>query len=227
MNIVHRGWYKWVYSFGCFCSGRNKVGLEGIAWDQQGQRRWNDASTQNVRWGSQTMLKRGWLSSCKFQDKIVFNSNYRSIWNWSSWIPPSSTPRKSDTVLGTEESCLALATGLWQDETVSKTRNIFYSLVVIIHSQKVWNDISCYHEKEWICEDSEKLLKKMGLAWTFGGQKKMDMHKFVWQGSCSVFIRKDVHHGNFTQSYKCRKLECLTKQKPPHHITGGAWFEDI
>ena len=29
---------------------------------------------------------------------------------------------------------------------------------------KVWNDISCYHEKEWICEDSEKLLKKMGLA---------------------------------------------------------------
>jgi len=52
---------------------------------------------------------------------------------------------KSDTVLGTEESCLALATGLWQDETV-------------------WNDISCYHEKEWICEDSEKLLKKMGLA---------------------------------------------------------------
>merc|ERR1712172_277592 len=52
---------------------------------------------------------------------------------------------KSDTVLGTEESCLALATGLWQDETV-------------------WNDISCYHEKEWICEDSEKLLEKMGLA---------------------------------------------------------------
>ena len=76
---------------------------------------------------------------------------------------PLPSPRKSDTVLGTEESCLALATGLWQDETVSKKRNIFYSLVAI-HSQKVWNDISCYHEKEWICEDSEKLLKKMGLA---------------------------------------------------------------
>ena len=79
-------------------------------------------------------------------------------------ILPLPSPRKSDTVLGTEESCLALATGLWQDETVSKKKNIFFSLVVIIHSQKVWNDISCYHEKEWICEDSEKLLKKMGLA---------------------------------------------------------------
>jgi len=52
---------------------------------------------------------------------------------------------KSSTILGEEESCLALATGLWQDETV-------------------WNDISCYHEKEWICEDNEKLLEKMGLA---------------------------------------------------------------
>ena len=29
---------------------------------------------------------------------------------------------------------------------------------------QVWNDISCYHEKEWICEDSQKLLEKMGLA---------------------------------------------------------------
>ena len=29
---------------------------------------------------------------------------------------------------------------------------------------QVWNDISCYQEKEWICEDSQKLLEKMGLA---------------------------------------------------------------
>jgi len=39
-----------------------------------------------------------------------------------------------------EESCLALATNLWQDETV-------------------WNDIACYHEKPWICEDNPKLLR--------------------------------------------------------------------
>ena len=45
---------------------------------------------------------------------------------------------------GEEESCLALATGLWQQETV-------------------WNDIACYHEKEWICEDSDILLKQAGL----------------------------------------------------------------
>jgi len=51
---------------------------------------------------------------------------------------------KSDTVLGEKESCLALATGLWQDETV-------------------WNDIACYHEKQWICEDNEGLLKQVGL----------------------------------------------------------------
>lgn len=52
---------------------------------------------------------------------------------------------KSESVRGEEESCLALATGLWQEETV-------------------WNDISCYHEKEWICEDNEKLLAKVGLV---------------------------------------------------------------
>jgi len=51
---------------------------------------------------------------------------------------------KSDTVLGEQESCLALATGLWQDETV-------------------WNDIACYHQKEWICEDNPSLLKTVGL----------------------------------------------------------------
>ena len=161
------------------------------------------------------MLKRGWLSSCKFQDKIVFNSNYIFIWNWSNWRPPLPPPRKSDTVLGTEESCLALATGLWQDETVSKKRNIFFSLVVI-YLQKVWNDISCYHEKEWICEDSEKLLKKMGLAWTFGGQKKMDMHKFFWQGFCSLLIQIIQMSGFVVFN---GQLGCLTKQKtaPPHN----------
>merc|ERR1719422_800307 len=43
-----------------------------------------------------------------------------------------------------EESCLALASGLWQDETV-------------------WNDIACYHPKEWICEDSDIFLAQAGL----------------------------------------------------------------
>lgn len=36
--------------------------------------------------------------------------------------------------------------------------------VVTLVCGQVWNDISCYHEKEWICEDSQKLLEKMGLA---------------------------------------------------------------
>ena len=44
-----------------------------------------------------------------------------------------------------EESCLALATNLWQSDTV-------------------WNDIACYHQKEWICEDSDQMLKEAGLA---------------------------------------------------------------
>ena len=44
-----------------------------------------------------------------------------------------------------EESCLALATNLWQSDTV-------------------WNDIACYHQKEWICEDSDQMLKDAGLA---------------------------------------------------------------
>ena len=44
-----------------------------------------------------------------------------------------------------EESCLALATNLWQSDTV-------------------WNDIACYHQKEWICEDSDSLLKAAGLV---------------------------------------------------------------
>merc|ERR1712013_82350 len=26
-------------------------------------------------------------------------------------------------------------------------------------SDTVWNDIACYHQKEWVCEDSDKMLK--------------------------------------------------------------------
>ena len=71
----------------------------------------------SLRWGSQTTLNRDWLSSCK--------SNYSrksdTSWLFDVYCCLSCNLnhiRKSDTVLGTEESCLALATGLWQDETV-------------------------------------------------------------------------------------------------------------
>jgi len=43
-----------------------------------------------------------------------------------------------------EESCLALATDLWEPGTV-------------------WNDIACYHQKPWICEDNFDLQKRAGL----------------------------------------------------------------
>jgi len=57
---------------------------------------------------------------------------------------PDNAEQRKSLLRGEEESCLALATGLWQQETV-------------------WNDIACYHEKEWICEDSDILLKQAGL----------------------------------------------------------------
>jgi len=43
-----------------------------------------------------------------------------------------------------EESCIALATDLWEPGTV-------------------WNDIACYHEKPWICEENAELLKRAGI----------------------------------------------------------------
>ena len=45
---------------------------------------------------------------------------------------------------GREEACLAVARNLWEDGYW-------------------WNDIACWHKKEWICEDSPDLMKKVGL----------------------------------------------------------------
>ena len=44
-----------------------------------------------------------------------------------------------------EESCLALATNLWE-------------------TGSVWNDIACSHQKEGTCEDSDQMLEQDGLA---------------------------------------------------------------
>ena len=59
---------------------------------------------------------------------------------WAGMV--DNTPTDDDDE---QESCLALATNLWQSDTV-------------------WNDIACYHQKEWICEDSDQMLKDAGLA---------------------------------------------------------------
>ena len=53
---------------------------------------------------------------------------------------PDNGEQRLKLLEGKEESCLALATGLWQDETV-------------------WNDIACYHPKPYMCEDSDALLE--------------------------------------------------------------------
>jgi len=58
---------------------------------------------------------------------------------------PDNAEQRLKLLKSKEESCLALATNLWQSDTV-------------------WNDIACYHQKEWICEDSDALLKEAGLA---------------------------------------------------------------
>merc|ERR1712025_970214 len=57
---------------------------------------------------------------------------------------PDNAEQRLNLLEGKEESCLALATGLWEPTTV-------------------WNDIACYHRKEWMCEDNPKLLKQFGL----------------------------------------------------------------
>ena len=57
--------------------------------------------------GSLITPRRGWRTSCK--DGVKLGGN-------------SVLTRKSDTIRGTEESCLALATGLWQEETVSRRK---------------------------------------------------------------------------------------------------------
>jgi hypothetical protein len=62
--------------------------------------------------------------------------------------PPVPQPDNAEEELGLlkkkEESCLALATNLWEPGTV-------------------WNDIACYHQKPWICEDNFDLQKRAGL----------------------------------------------------------------
>merc|ERR1711973_239654 len=62
--------------------------------------------------------------------------------------PPVPQPDNAEESLGllkkAEESCLALATDLWEPGTV-------------------WNDIACYHEKAWVCEDNFELLERAGL----------------------------------------------------------------
>jgi len=57
---------------------------------------------------------------------------------------PDNAEQRHGLLKKQEESCLALATGLWEDDTV-------------------WNDIACYHEKAWVCEENESLLRKAGL----------------------------------------------------------------
>ena len=45
---------------------------------------------------------------------------------------------------GEEEACLAVMKDKWEKGTY-------------------WNDVSCYNQLEWVCEDSTELLTKAGL----------------------------------------------------------------
>ena len=76
---------------------------------------------------------------CLFQVKKQENPDAPNV------PQPDNAEQKLKLLERKEESCLALATNLWQSDTV-------------------WNDIACYHQKEWICEDSDKMLKEAGLA---------------------------------------------------------------
>ncbi|XP_023349634.1 uncharacterized protein LOC111718310 [Eurytemora carolleeae] len=58
---------------------------------------------------------------------------------------PDNAEEELNLLKSQEESCLALATDLWEPGTV-------------------WNDIACYHEKAWICEDSPDLLAQAGIS---------------------------------------------------------------
>ena len=57
-------------------------------------------------------------------------------------------PDNAEQVLGLErgeeESCLAVMKDKWEKGTY-------------------WNDVSCYNQLEWVCEDSTELLTKAGL----------------------------------------------------------------
>ena len=59
--------------------------------------------------------------------------------------PPDNAEQKLKLLERKEESCLALATNLWEKGIV-------------------WNDIACSHQKEGTCEDSDQMLELAGLA---------------------------------------------------------------
>ena len=86
----------------------------------------------------------GWSANPWGTTGIFTQVNQQADPDTSPVPQPDNGEQRLRLLEGREEACLALATGLWQEETV-------------------WNDIACYHPKEWICEDSDSLLTEAGL----------------------------------------------------------------
>ena len=170
------------------------------------------------------MLKRGWLSSCKFKNKIVFQFKlYINLKLEQLNILPLPSPRKSDTVLGTEESCLALATGLWQDETVSKKEMFSTRSQQYIHKRCGTTSLATTRRS-----GSARTVRSCSRRW---GLLEHLVDKRRW--TCINSFGRDFVVF-LSKSYKCRDLLSLMdnqgvsqNKKPPHHITGGARFEEI
>jgi len=87
----------------------------------------------------------GWKRNPWGKTGIFTKVNQQEDPNAPNVPQPDNAEQRLKLLERKEESCLALATNLWQSDTV-------------------WNDIACYHQKEWICEDSDTLLKEAGLA---------------------------------------------------------------
>jgi len=87
----------------------------------------------------------GWKKNPWGRTGIFTKVNQQSDPNAPPVPQPDNAEEELSLLKKEEESCLALATNLWEPGTV-------------------WNDIACYHEKPWICEDNPDLLKRAGLT---------------------------------------------------------------
>jgi len=89
-------------------------------------------------------IPKGWRKNPWGTTGIYTVLNRKKNKNAPAIPQPDNAEQELGLLKGKEESCLALATGLWEDDTV-------------------WNDIACYHEKPWVCEENESLRRKAGL----------------------------------------------------------------
>jgi len=86
----------------------------------------------------------GWSKSPWGTTGAVTLSNQRTDPDDVKVPQPDNAEQLLNLEKGEEEACLAIGRDRWEKGTF-------------------WNDVSCYNEMEWVCEDSTELLTKAGL----------------------------------------------------------------